>query len=288
MVDYEESEHGPALTGPAPDHTAIVGGDPDMATAKSTKSPAFQFYPKDFLSSSKVRKMSLTEIGAYTVLLATSWLDGSLPTDLAELARTLGIKDAQFRRMWAGPLGQCFYEKNGRLFNDRLEEERKKQAEFRRRQSDNGRMGGRPKGLGSSGLTQTEPKKSSSSSSAFASAIASAEEEKICAEPQSDSPPVLTFPTTGSGGKTWTLTEAQVTKWASAYPHLDVLSECRRALAWVEANQRKTAKGMPAFLIRWFNKAVDRGPARKAEPVDALSTWAERRALRDAQKAVGQ
>lgn len=177
MINLTESEHGPVVAEPAPNQATLT--EDAVANAKSTKSPAFQFYPKDFLSSSKVRKMSLTEIGAYTVLLATSWLDGSLPNDLPELARTLGVKEAQFRRMWAGPLGQCFYEKNGRLLNDRLEDERKKQAEFRRRQGDNGRLGGRPKkavgsdekGLGFSGLTQTEPKKSSSSAFASSSAL---------------------------------------------------------------------------------------------------------------------
>jgi len=150
-----------------------------MPTSKSTRSPAFQFYPGDFLSSSKVQRMSLTEIGAYTKLLCLNWLDGSLPDDIAILASMVGLKQAAFAKMWTGPLHECFVQRNGRLVNRRLEEEHRKQVEFKRRQSDNGKMGGRPKkvtqnkgsvtygksqieGSVNSGITQIEPKKSSS------------------------------------------------------------------------------------------------------------------------------
>lgn len=163
-----------------PDH---AGTDPDMATSDSTrgKSPAFQFYPKDFLLSRKVRNMSLTERGAYITLLSIDWMEGGLPTDLDQLAKDLDVPTQRFRKMWSsGPLHECFVEKNGRLTNPRLQEERRKQAEYRRRQADNGAKGGRPKvkGLGSSGKptekpaheTHSEATKSSASSSLFASA----------------------------------------------------------------------------------------------------------------------
>ena len=73
--------------------------------------------------------------------------------------------------------------------------------------------------------------------------------------------PVMTFPTSGVGPKEWTLTESDVTCWQQAYPGLDVLAECRKAMAWIHANttKRKTARGMPAFLVRWLNKANDSG-----------------------------
>lgn len=114
-------------------------------TFKRTTSPAFQFYPKDFLSSSKVMRMSLTERGAYITLLSHCWLDGSLPANVAELARLLGVREPQFARMWKGPLCECFIEKDGRLTNPRLDDERRKQLDYRRRQSDRGKQGGRPR-----------------------------------------------------------------------------------------------------------------------------------------------
>jgi 5-methylcytosine-specific restriction protein A len=73
------------------------------------------------------------------------------------------------------------------------------------------------------------------------------------------SPALLTFPAVGNGPKTWILTEGQCSEWRIAYPGLDVLGECRKALAWVDANGPKTAKGMKAFLVSWFNRAVQRG-----------------------------
>jgi uncharacterized protein YdaU (DUF1376 family) len=133
-----------------------------LATAHRTgKSPAFQFYPKDFLSSTKVQRMSLTEVGAYTMLLAYCWLDGSITADVRELARILKVPPKQFERMWAGPLSECFTPKSGRLVNERLEDERRTQAKFRAKMSENGKKGGRPKAAGSFGLSQSKADESS-------------------------------------------------------------------------------------------------------------------------------
>lgn len=73
------------------------------------------------------------------------------------------------------------------------------------------------------------------------------------------SPALLEFPTVGKGPKTWALTEALCAEWRELYPGLDVLGECRKALAWVNANHPKTARGMPAFLVGWLNRSTNRG-----------------------------
>ena len=92
------------------------------------------------------------------------------------------------------------------------------------------------------------------------------------AKPQSDfTPTVLTFPGVGPL-KTWDLKLGQVQYWRHTYPNVDVLAECRKALAWVNANgdRKKTAKGMPRFLVNWLNRAVDRGPSSaRGRPRDA-------------------
>lgn len=85
---------------------------------------------------------------------------------------------------------------------------------------------------------------------------------------QSDGPSaVLTFPTTGKV-KTWNLTPAKLAEYQETFPDLDALGECRRALQWCRDNQanRKTPRGMPAFLSRWLTKAVDRGGGARAGP----------------------
>src|SRR3990167_10345948 len=87
-----------------------------MATSNSKRSPAFQFYPKDYLSSSKVQRMSLAERGAYTTLLCHCWLDAGLPNNMAALAQLVGMTAARFTRMWTnGPIHEGFYEKDAKL-----------------------------------------------------------------------------------------------------------------------------------------------------------------------------
>lgn len=133
------------------------------------RAPAFQFYPKDFLTDEHVCQMSHTERGIYITLLSLCWLEGTLPLETDRLAKMVHVSLNQFTRLWEkSVLRQCFQvHDDGRLHHKRLDEEREKQANFKRRQSDNGKRGGRPqgptKGLGFSGLTQTEAKKSSSS-----------------------------------------------------------------------------------------------------------------------------
>lgn len=140
-----------------PDHQASME-DAQMAESKATIAPAFQLYPSEFLSSSKVLRMSLTEIGIYTKLLCHCWLDNGLPTDLKKLASMIGMKSGQFERLWPNVLTECFYERDGRLHNNRLDRERKKQRDYKRRQSDNGKLGGRPrKAVVSSGFSETNP-----------------------------------------------------------------------------------------------------------------------------------
>lgn len=83
-------------------------------------------------------------------------------------------------------------------------------------------------------------------------------------------PAVLTFPTIGNGPREWVLTAGQIADWQESYPGIDVLGECRKALAWVRAKQAKTARGMPAFLVAWLNRTVNRGgtsrPTLLADP----------------------
>lgn len=100
------------------------------------KSPAFQFYPKDFLSDEKQLSMSLAEAGAYIRLISACWLEGSLPNEPKLLARLCGATSRQIGEMWPA-IGRCFrLTEDGRWIHPRLEAERTKQATFRQRQSD--------------------------------------------------------------------------------------------------------------------------------------------------------
>jgi uncharacterized protein YdaU (DUF1376 family) len=113
----------------------------------SEKSPAFQFYPKDFLTDSHVVAMTLPERGAYITLLCLCWMDGSVPAELPSLARLCSVSAATFARLWPA-LEPCFEATNGRLVQPRIERERRKQLEFRAMKAAAGQKGGKAKADG--------------------------------------------------------------------------------------------------------------------------------------------
>jgi hypothetical protein len=139
---------------------------------------------------------------------------------------------------------------------------------------ENGKRGGNPKLTNSVKRNSNPPVNrkinrnltpSSSSSSSSSTSVLNTEDSSAVAKPTTKPPsvenPVLEFPCVGQQ-KIWGLTESQVSAWSELYPGLDVLGECRKALAWVQANERKTASGMPKFLVRWLNKASDGSRSR--------------------------
>lgn len=145
-----------------------------MADSDSTtsKAPAFQFYPNDFLSDANVIEMSLQERGAYITLICICWQQGTLPNDVTRLAKLCGVPASVMRRLWPA-LASCFRPDAGeRIVHPRLEREREKQALFRRRQSDKGKAsaanrkatGGQPEVNRGSTAVQPEPQPKPNSS----------------------------------------------------------------------------------------------------------------------------
>ena len=113
------------------------------------KSPAFQFYPNNWLGSSKVGTMTPAEEGAYIRLLCYAWneADGGLPDDDATLAR-LSRLGKHWKRS-SQKILSCFTKENGRLFNSRLSMERNKQIEFRAKASLAGKKSAMVRAIGS-------------------------------------------------------------------------------------------------------------------------------------------
>ena len=115
------------------------------------KSPAFQFYPTDYLASQRVQMMTLEEEGAYIRLLAYCWKHGDIPADPEQAARLIGkgasttlatVVLAMFQ-----PTG------NGdRLSHDRLDAERDKQAIWRAKSSQGGKISAEKRKGGSTTL----------------------------------------------------------------------------------------------------------------------------------------
>lgn len=109
------------------------------------KRPAFQWYPKDYLTDENVVVMSLAEEGAYRRLIDYCWLHGTLPNDMARLAMLCKCDERYMKDMWSA-IEPCFQEQNGnanRLVHPRLEKERAKQDEYKKQKSEAGKKGAR-------------------------------------------------------------------------------------------------------------------------------------------------
>lgn len=113
------------------------------------KSPAFQLYTGDFLSSPDVQMMDTREVGAYCLLLFNAWQGssrGHLPNDEGKLRRLAKMTPDQWAESREILLGKFPVAEGGATrYNPRLVLEAEKQDEYRRKQAGNGAKGGRPK-----------------------------------------------------------------------------------------------------------------------------------------------
>lgn len=110
------------------------------------KTPCFQYYPADMLSSPCVAIMTTEQFGAYMLLLSYAWLDEfcSVPDDDAELAVLTRMGEGWFKGA-SQVVRRCFEphpQMPGRLVNVRLVEERVKQMEWREKSAAGGRKSG--------------------------------------------------------------------------------------------------------------------------------------------------
>jgi len=94
------------------------------------KSPAFQFYPGDFLSDFNVIVMTAQEVGAYALLMCVCWKENGIANDMDELATVSRMGDA-FAESWEKHIKRCFIlREDGRWDHPRLQAERVKQQDF--------------------------------------------------------------------------------------------------------------------------------------------------------------
>jgi hypothetical protein len=107
------------------------------------KSPAFQFYPAEFLSDENVALMNNQELGCYIRLMCYCWREGSIPSDIKKIAKLCGEDGSAMAQLWDS-IKLCFKLGNGssdRLIHPRLEKERLKQEAFKKERSESGQKG---------------------------------------------------------------------------------------------------------------------------------------------------
>jgi uncharacterized protein YdaU (DUF1376 family) len=120
-----------------------------MSQSSSTKAPAFQMYTGDFLSSPDVILMTAQEVGAYCLLLFTSWQSekqGYLDNDEDKLRRIARLTPKQWKESREIILKKFIQTEDGaERFNPRIVKEASRLAEYRQQMKANGLQGGRPK-----------------------------------------------------------------------------------------------------------------------------------------------
>lgn len=105
-------------------------------------SPAFQFYPSDFVMGTLHLDAEAT--GCYILLLCHQWTHGVLPCDPEKLARICRASPKSFERIWSD-IGDKFAPCDGGLVNERLESVRGKQRSTSEKREAAGRKGGKRK-----------------------------------------------------------------------------------------------------------------------------------------------
>lgn len=107
-----------------------------------SKSPAFQFYPDDFMGG-KPGMMTPEQTHVFIWLLCLDWNQNGFPLDVPTLSRWCHVTPIVFRKAWT-LVQECFSSKEGRWFNERLEKERIKQADWRDKSSKGGKTKRQP------------------------------------------------------------------------------------------------------------------------------------------------
>lgn len=149
------------------------------------KSPAFQFYPREYLGSEKVALMDLEHEGPYLRALCYCWLNGSIPSDPKQLAKLIGkgcTEDA------ARVVQVCFdlvQSDPSRMTQKTLDRERNKQRLWAEKSASGGKKSGqirKEKAKSKGGSRVVEPK----ANIAFASSSAFASSNKERTQPNGD------------------------------------------------------------------------------------------------------
>jgi uncharacterized protein YdaU (DUF1376 family) len=241
-----------------------------------SKSPAFQFYPQDFLVGTAM--LSAEETGAYIRLLCYSWTHDGLPDNDDQLCRLAGCGGnaiASIRHKF----GIC---EDGKLRNARQEEVRNKQIEYKNAQKANAEKRWQKQQKTGSSIPSHVPPHIPSHIPSHDSGIS----QQVCQSDALHSSSSYNNTTTNVvviGSKEPTAPEnenlnsdekpkrvakpvdsAWIVDIKRHYPTTDVDDELRKMDSWIANNpgRRKTRK----FIIGWLNRCQPELPPEPAQP----------------------
>lgn len=89
----------------------------------------------------------------------------------------------------------------------------------------------------------------------------------ISTERSAPLPAVISLPL--NDGTLYPITQSDIDKWTELYPAVNVISELRKMVGWLDANKdrRKTRKGVLRFVVNWLSGQQDKSPQKGAHTV---------------------
>ena len=107
-----------------------------------SNAPAFQEYAADMLANRNYRTMSLAERGLLDTLRRECWVSGSVPSDIAEMAKILGYPEAEIALAFTKSVSSFFELIDTDLIAPDLEKYRVELAQRKQKMAAGGRTGG--------------------------------------------------------------------------------------------------------------------------------------------------
>ncbi len=104
--------------------------------------PYYKWLVRDYRANRKVQRMGYLAKGFYRELLDEAWLEGSLPIDFDGLAEICGCPAKVIEKVWP-EIAPCFEERDGRLYNAKLENQRTAIDAARVKMAESGAVGGK-------------------------------------------------------------------------------------------------------------------------------------------------
>jgi len=211
-----------------------------------TNSPAYQWYPKDILASSRVGEMTAEEECWYRRALDFCWVNGSLPADPEKLARVIG-KGCCSNGVQSIIKMFDISADGTRLLHDRQEIEREKQREWREKSAKGG--------LASKG----KRKKARQIGTEQGGTEMVATKRQPNTQPNSNQnntlqSPVSSLQSSEEKKKTTTTDDEWLDALSekSVYKRINVRDEFEKAQIWTDANNRQCTR---RFFVGWLNRA---------------------------------
>ena len=115
--------------------------------------PYYKWHWQDWRANRRVQRMPWQAKGPYRELLDEFWAEGSLPTEMHELADIVGCTTEELTDLWVH-IGPCWEERNGRLYNSKMDEQRTVTDKARVAMANGGFRGGKA----SNSHTRANPK----------------------------------------------------------------------------------------------------------------------------------